>query len=97
LVEGEVVAQVRFVVGLLLDVAQHQLAHLSQLLLRYHASDPAGDCAFQRGADLHLLAMSGGRERTRRQFEQLFSRAGLRLERVEPAPALPQLLVAVPA
>ena len=47
--------------------------------------------------DLHLLAVTGGQERTRRQFEQLFSSAGLRLERVEPTPCLPQLLVAVPA
>jgi 2-polyprenyl-3-methyl-5-hydroxy-6-metoxy-1,4-benzoquinol methylase len=47
--------------------------------------------------DLHLLAVTGGRERTLRQFEHLFSQAGLRLERVEPTPALPQLLVAVPA
>jgi len=46
--------------------------------------------------DLHLLAVSGGRERTLRQFEHLFSLAGLRLERVEPTPALPHLLVAVP-
>lgn len=46
--------------------------------------------------DLHLLAVSGGQERTRRQFEHLFSQAGLRLEQVEPTPALPQLLVGVP-
>ncbi len=47
--------------------------------------------------DLHLLAVSGGQERTQRQFAHLLSRAGLRLERVEPTPALPHLLVAVPA
>ncbi|HEX8704652.1 MAG TPA: methyltransferase [Myxococcaceae bacterium] len=47
--------------------------------------------------DLHLLAVTGGQERTRGQFEQLFSAAGLRLERLEPTPALPQLLVTVPA
>ena len=46
--------------------------------------------------DLHLLAVTGGQERTRRQFEHLFSQAGLRLERVEPTPALAHLLVAVP-
>ncbi len=47
--------------------------------------------------DLHLLAVSGGQERTRRQFERLFSQVGLRLERMEPTPALPHLLVAVPS
>jgi SAM-dependent methyltransferase len=44
--------------------------------------------------DLHLLAVSGGQERTQRQFEQLLSGAGLRLERIERTPSLPHLLVA---
>lgn len=45
--------------------------------------------------DLHLLVVSGGQERTQRQFEQLLAKAGLRLERIERTPSLPQLLVAV--
>jgi SAM-dependent methyltransferase len=47
--------------------------------------------------DLHLLAVTGGQERTQRQFERLLSKAGLKLERIERTPALPQMLRAVPA
>ncbi|HVG64053.1 MAG TPA: methyltransferase [Hyalangium sp.] len=46
--------------------------------------------------DLHLLVVSGGKERTQRQFEQLLSKAGLKLERIERTPSLPHLMVAVP-
>ncbi|WP_437960400.1 methyltransferase [Sorangium sp. So ce119] len=46
--------------------------------------------------DLHLLTVTGGRERTRDDFARLLARAGLRLERVEATPALPQLLVGFP-
>jgi hypothetical protein len=34
--------------------------------------------------DLHMMVMLGGKERTGRQFEQLFSRAGLVLARSVP-------------
>ena len=34
--------------------------------------------------DLHMMVMLGGKERTGRQFEQLFSRAGLALARSVP-------------
>jgi SAM-dependent methyltransferase len=47
--------------------------------------------------DLHLLAVTGGQERTQRQFERLLSEAGLKLERIERTPSLPQMMVAVPA
>jgi SAM-dependent methyltransferase len=47
--------------------------------------------------DLHLLAVSGGRERTRDDFERLLAAAGLRLDRVEATPALPHLFVGMPA
>lgn len=46
--------------------------------------------------DLHLLVVSGGRERTREDFARLFALAGLRLDRVEATPALPHLFVGVP-
>ncbi|WP_437640395.1 methyltransferase [Sorangium sp. So ce854] len=56
-----------------------------------------GDAHFGGGlCDLHLLAVTGGRERTRDDFARLLGRAGLRLERVVTTPALPQVLVAFP-
>jgi SAM-dependent methyltransferase len=46
--------------------------------------------------DLHLLVVSGGRERTREDFARLLATAGLRLDRAEATPALPHLLVGMP-
>lgn len=57
-----------------------------------------GDAHFRGGlCDLHLLTVTGGRERTEHDFARLLARAGLRLERVDATPALPHLLVASPA
>ncbi|MDC3961052.1 methyltransferase [Polyangium jinanense] len=47
--------------------------------------------------DLHLLAVTGGRERTRHDFERILDAAGLQLTRVQATPSLPQILVASPA
>ncbi|MRG91564.1 methyltransferase [Polyangium spumosum] len=47
--------------------------------------------------DLHLLAVTGGRERTRRDFERILDAAGLRLVQERTTPSLPRVLVAVPA
>jgi hypothetical protein len=50
-----------------------------------------------RGFDLLMLVLTGaGRERTRAQFETLFARAGLRLERDLTLPSLLHILEAVP-
>jgi hypothetical protein len=49
-----------------------------------------------RGFDLLMLVLTGaGRERTRAQFEKLFARAGLRLERDITLPSLLHVLVTV--
>ena len=51
-----------------------------------------------RGFDLLMLVLTGaGRERTRAQFEMLFARAGLRLERDTTLPPLLHVLTAMPA
>ncbi|WP_437562996.1 methyltransferase [Sorangium sp. So ce542] len=56
-----------------------------------------GDAHFGGGlCDLHLLTVTGGRERTRHEFVRLLTSAGLWLERVDTKPALPHLLVASP-
>ncbi len=46
--------------------------------------------------DLHLLAVTGGRERTEDEFSRLFDRSGFRLAEVRRLPALPVILVGVP-
>ncbi|MFY0533737.1 methyltransferase [Nannocystis pusilla] len=49
-----------------------------------------------RLADLHMLVMYGGRERTRREYADLFASAGLRLRRVAPTAAWVSILEAAP-
>lgn len=58
---------------------------------------PLGQVSADRLADVHMLVMHGGRERTRREFAALFAAAGLRLRRVVPTRAWVSLLVATPA
>ncbi|WAS90829.1 methyltransferase [Nannocystis punicea] len=58
---------------------------------------PAGGRASaDRLADLHMLVMYGGRERTRREYAELFGAAGLRLRRVTPTTSWVSLLEAAP-
>lgn len=47
--------------------------------------------------DLNMLVITGGRERTAKEFEALFTQAGLRLARVLPTKSPFSLLEAVPA
>ncbi len=44
--------------------------------------------------DLHLLAVTGGRERSQSAFEVLLSRAGFRVVQLRTLPALPSIIVA---
>lgn len=45
---------------------------------------PAGQASASYFADLHMMVMFGGRERTRSEFSELFESAGLQLRRVIP-------------
>lgn len=54
---------------------------VEQLVAPDNVPDPA------KWLDLHMLVMTGGRERTEAEFAQLFARAGLALARVTPTPA----------
>ncbi|WP_280831013.1 methyltransferase [Mycolicibacterium frederiksbergense] len=47
--------------------------------------------------DLEMLVSAGGRERTRREYTELLSRAGFRLTRVLPTPTPLAIIEAVPA
>lgn len=46
--------------------------------------------------DLHLLAVTGGRERTIADFRRILEAAGLRLHKVEASTALPRILIVEP-
>jgi trans-aconitate methyltransferase len=46
--------------------------------------EPGDEPSFGKLLDLEMLVVTSGRERTRADFERLFARAGLRLDRVVP-------------
>src|ERR1700722_9606903 len=48
-------------------------------------------------ADINMLTLTGGRERTTAQYGQLLAAAGFRLESVKPTPTPFDILEAVPA
>ena len=52
---------------------------------------------FGKWLDLHMLVMTGGRERTAAQYDALFRAAGFRLTRVVPTPSGPSVVEATPA
>lgn len=57
---------------------------------------PVARAAADRLADLHMLVMYGGRERTRREYADLLDAAGLRLRRVTPTGSWVSLIEASP-
>jgi O-methyltransferase domain/Dimerisation domain len=58
---------------------------------------PAGnEPFFGKWLDLHMLAITGGLERTQAEYEKLFRSAGFALSRVIPTPAGPSVVEAVP-
>ena len=82
-------------------------ARAIRILRRARAALPTGGNLFvvemllpengARGAlcDLHLLAATGGRERTAADYAALFARSGFVFERVRPMPALPSVVAGV--
>jgi hypothetical protein len=58
---------------------------------------PGGDePSFGKWLDLHMLAMSGGRERTAKEFEDLFREAGLQMTQLVPTSAGPSVVAGRP-
>ncbi len=58
---------------------------------------PGEEAFFGKWLDLHMLVMTGGRERTGAEYDALFRAAGLALARVIPTPPGPSVVEAVPA
>ena len=58
---------------------------------------PGNDPHWSKLMDVNMLVLTGGRERTRDEFAQLFARAGLSLQRAVPTACPLSVLEAIPA
>lgn len=65
-----------------------------RLLLVETVIEDAGGPPFSKLSDLHMMVMTGGRERTRAEFAELFRRSGFRLTRVVPTDTLVSIVEA---
>lgn len=71
--------------------AKHALNHCGEIfileMLMQESSNSGALC------DLHLMAATGGKERTESEFERLSNQAGLRIKRVTKLPSLVSLII----
>ncbi len=81
----------------LLQAARRGMAAGARLLI-VEKIIPAGDGGgFAKLMDIHMLVLTGGRERTEAEFRALLARGGFRLERVTPTASFMNVIEAVPA
>ncbi|WP_437957073.1 methyltransferase [Sorangium sp. So ce119] len=67
------------------------------LLVEMALGGDSGEPDLARMTDLNMLALTGGKERTREEFAELLAASGFRLERVTPVQPMTCLVEAVPA
>jgi hypothetical protein len=68
-----------------------------RVLVVDHVIPPGNGASWGKLLDINMMVVTGGRERTREQFRDLFARAGLRLKRVVPTDCPLSILEAVRA
>lgn len=83
--------------AMILSNVRRAIARDGRLLLVEHAIPEGNEPTLGKLADLQMLVMSGGRERTRREFEDLFARSGFRLVAIHPTAAPHSIVEGIPA
>jgi len=68
-----------------------------KLLVVDHVIQPGNDFSPGKFLDLQMLIFPGGRERTEKEFRDLFAAGGWRLSRIIPTAALDSIVEAVTA
>jgi len=68
----------------ILRICRKAMKPTSRLLVVEHVIGPPNAGREGKFADLHMLVMNGGRERTRDEFAALFDQSGFRLVSVTP-------------
>jgi O-methyltransferase domain/Dimerisation domain len=80
----------------LLQVCRTAMSSAARLLVIERLLPEDGSMSPTFSWDMHMLAITGGRERTSREYQKILSEAGLRLESVHSLPLYMSLLVADP-
>jgi hypothetical protein len=73
------------------------MAPKGRVLVVEHVIPPGNDANWGKQLDINMMVLTGGQERTREQFRDLFAHAGLRLKRVVPSACPLSVLEAVRA
>lgn len=71
------------------------MADGGRLLLIEYLVPPGNTPSPSKFMDLNMLVMTGGRERTEKQFAELFAAAGFRLNRIVPTESAFSIIEAV--
>ena len=83
--------------SLILKNIRRAIASDGRLLLIEHVVPAGNEPSLGKLADLQMLVMAGGRERTRREFEDIFAKGGFRLAAIHPTAAPQSIVEGVPA
>jgi hypothetical protein len=80
----------------ILENIKKVLPENGKLLLAEAVVPEAGEPHFSKFFDLIMLVMTGGRERTEKQWSELLDKAGYRIERIIPTESFLRIIEAVP-
>jgi hypothetical protein len=83
--------------SLILKNIRRAIAPEGRLLLVEFVVPAGNEASLGKLADLQMLVMAGGRERTRREFEDLFAKGGFGLAAIHPTAAPQSIVEGVPA
>jgi hypothetical protein len=76
----------------ILKTVRQAMKPTSQLILIENVIPETSEYAYGKWLDLHMLVLAGGRERTVKEYRELYARAGFELEQILPT-AAPHSLV----
>ena len=80
----------------ILRICREAMKPTSRLLVVEHVIGPPNTGTEGKFADLHMLVLTGGRERTRDEFAALFDQSGFRLVSVTPTSTPLSVIEGVP-
>ena len=81
----------------ILKNVRHAMKPDAYLILIENVIPETPEYAYGKWLDLHMMVLAGGRERTAREYRELYSQAGFRLEQIVPTAAPHSLIFGRPS